>query len=216
MRQFAGEKKTKQRPNLKAVKFIAIAIAAFFCLRLAIIPINIAVTKGQHPNPQAIFVLGSDLRRSELGIELWKKHPEMNLWVSDSAAVIAKQEKFFSEKAFPPERLRLDAKSTDTVTNFTTMVDQFQAAKIKHLYLVTSAAHMDRSVAIAHVVLGSRGIVVTPVPLKEEGNIPWFYQESGKRTWRDRLRAISWLFTGKTGASMNPRLPPNQPANQQL
>jgi uncharacterized SAM-binding protein YcdF (DUF218 family) len=211
MKKFAGEQLTRRsKPSLKVVKFGAIAITAFVGCRLAIIPVNIAVAKRQQPNPQAIFVLGSDLRRSELGIELWKKHPEMNLWVSDSPAVIAKQQKFFTEKAFPRERLRLDGTSTDTVTNFTTMVDQFQSAQIKHVYLVTSAAHMDRSVAIASVVLGSRGIVVTPVPLPDKDKIPWFYQESWKRTWRDRARAILWVFTGKTGASMNPRLPVNQ------
>jgi len=92
----------------------------------------------------------------------------------------------------------LDGQAMDTVTNFTTLVGQFKQQRLQHLYLVTSDFHMRRARAIAAIVLGSRGIVVTPLPLLSP-----VASESPVKTLRDIGRSVVWLVTKRTGASLN-------------
>jgi uncharacterized SAM-binding protein YcdF (DUF218 family) len=89
----------------------------------------------------------------------------------------------------------------DTVTNFTSLVKEFKQRHIHHVYLITSDFHMPRSKAIANFVFGSRGIAFTPVPIPEQK-----FRESRLRIIRDSGRAILWIVTGHTGASLNPRV----------
>jgi uncharacterized SAM-binding protein YcdF (DUF218 family) len=207
MRKFQGEQENKPRRKGRPYGLIvAGGLLGIIGIRLGIIPIRIALTKNVTPQPQAIFVLGSDLKRSELAVELWEKNRNMRIWVSDTQSLLPKQQAFFDSKRIPKQVVELNGDSTDTVTNFTTMVAPFKAANIQHVYLVTSASHMNRSSAIATIVFGSQGIIVTPQPLQETSETPWFYQENRWRTMRDCLRSTLWLFTGKTGASFNPKL----------
>ena len=76
-----------------------------------------------------------------------------------------------------------------------------KAAGIKRIVLVTHAFHMPRAKAIAIFILGSQGIAFTPVtmPSKEP-------PETWLHIIRDISRAIFWLFTRRTGASLNPEL----------
>ncbi len=97
-------------------------------------------------------------------------------------------------------QLWLDGQAKDTVTNFTTLVEQLTQAHLQHLYLITSDYHMRRASAIAAIVLGSEGIGVTPVPVSSH-----IEQESVWRVLRDCGRSIIWLITKRTGASLNPR-----------
>ena len=61
---------------------------------------------------------------------------------------------------------------------------------------------MRRSRAIATIVLGSEGIVVTPIAVPSSGD----RSESLIRVVRDGGRSLLWIFTNRTGASLNPRL----------
>jgi len=58
--------------------------------------------------------------------------------------------------------------------------------------------------AIATIVFGSQGIVVTPLAVPSSGN----KSESLLRVLRDCGRSVLWFFSGKTGASLNPNLKP--------
>ena len=95
-----------------------------------------------------------------------------------------------------PSQLHLDGAATDTVTNFTTLVDDFVADNLHHVYLITSDYHMRRSRVIATVVLGSRGVVVTPVSLASGRD----EDESLVRVVRDFGRSLLWVVSGRTGA----------------
>lgn len=53
---------------------------------------------------------------------------------------------------------------------------------------------MPRARAIAFIVLGSRGIVFTPLPVVSNQN-----QESAFRIFRDVVRSLIWMFTNWTG-----------------
>jgi uncharacterized SAM-binding protein YcdF (DUF218 family) len=207
MKNFSGEKSVP-RINRRAVIIALGILLGFIGVVLGSIPVKIALTRYQHPQPQAILVLGGDYDRSRAAGDLWQRHQEMTIWLSEVELYFPEHQKIFRSKGVPDEKMRFDGKASDTVTNFTTTVDQFNNAKLNHLYLVTSDYHMNRATGIATIVYGSRGIIVTPVSVanKEGSKLAWYVQEKGSRTARDIARSILWLFTGKTGARFNPRL----------
>ena len=124
----------------------------------------------------------------------------MPIWVS-SGIPIPRTRSIFREANIPDHRLHFDRRATDTVTNFTTLVNDLASAGIRHLYLITSDYHMARARAIATLVLGSRSITFTPVSIPTPNAMP----ESPLRILRDTGRSILWLTTGRTGASFDPR-----------
>lgn len=152
------------------------------------------------PDPQAILVLEGQTSRVRLGATLAQQHPTLPLWVSGNPAGQPLNAAIFRQAGVAANRIHYDACATDTVTNFSCTVADLAEHRIRHVYLVTSDYHMTRSRAIAAIVFGSRGIVVTPVVLAAPDRHP----ESSWRTLRDVLRAILWLATGKTGASLKP------------
>ena len=85
----------------------------------------------------------------------------------------------------------------DTVTNFTTLADEFRAQGIKSLYLITSDDHMRRARVIGEIVLGSRGISFRSVSVPS-GRSP----EPMFKAVRDGARAILWVMTGRTGSTL--------------
>ena len=168
----------------------------------SIIPVKIAIAFHQTAVPQSIFVLGGDSQRMEFAARFWQSHKDLDIWVSDCDSNLDYNRRIFQRFGVPNRQLRFDGKATDTVTNFTSMVDKFAAQKIQHIYLITSDYHIRRSKAIATIVLGSQGIVVTPLAVPSWGD----RSESLVRVLRDCGRSLLWIFTGKTGASFNPRL----------
>lgn len=175
---------------------VGLAIALLF---FSIIVIRMAIAFQQAPLPQAIFVLGGDFARTTYAGQIWQAHPEMNVWVSDFSENLKEQRKILIRLGVPESHIRLDGQAMDTVTNFTTLVGQFKQQRLQHLYLITSDFHMRRARAIAAIVLGCRGIVVTPLPLPSK-TAP----ESWVKVLRDFGRSILWIATGRTGASLNP------------
>jgi uncharacterized SAM-binding protein YcdF (DUF218 family) len=169
---------------------------------LGIIPVKIAIAFQQTPLPQAIFVLGGDFQRMEFAAHFWRSHKDLDIWVSDFDSNLNYNRLIFQKFGVPDERLRLDGRATDTVTNFTTLAEDFVENKIQHIYLITSDYHMSRARAIATIVLGSQGIVVTPLAVPSLGD----NSESLIRVVRDCGRSLLWVFTNRTGASFNPRL----------
>jgi uncharacterized SAM-binding protein YcdF (DUF218 family) len=81
---------------------------------------------------------------------------------------------------------------------------------LQHIYLITSDYHTRRSRAIslrhgfanATVVLGSRGVVVTPVSVDSGRD----EDEALLKMVRDFGRSLVWVLSGRTGAGLNPRL----------
>lgn len=180
-------------------------VIAIACLGLfGVIPIRMAIAHQQAPTPQAILVLGGDTRRMRQAAKLMQSQPELEVWVSDLRWTFERNRRVFRQAGIAAQRLHFDFCPVDTVTNFTCLVadEEFTAEAIQHLYLVTSDYHMARARAIATIVLGSRGIVVTPVPVPSRGREP----ETWWRIGRDSLRSLAWIVTGRTGAKLGPQL----------
>ncbi|MBC7973197.1 MAG: YdcF family protein [Verrucomicrobia bacterium] len=146
--------------------------------------------------PQAILVLGGAPQRESFAAEFARRHPELPIWVSGGSPR-AYTESVFADAGVNLTRLHVDREAVDTVTNFTTLVDKFQARGITSVYLITSDYHMRRSRLIGELVFGSRGIDLKPIPMpSDHANEPL-----GKAV-RDGARAVLWLTTGHTGSTV--------------
>ncbi|MDZ8225843.1 MULTISPECIES: YdcF family protein [unclassified Nostoc] len=177
-------------------------VLAIALLLTSIIPARIAIAFHQTPVPQAIFVLGSASERMRFAAQFWQSRQNLDIWVSDFHWNLDVDRRIFLKYGVPDAKLHLDGRATDTVTNFTTLAEDFAHQKLQHVYLITSDYHMRRARAIATIVLGSQGIVVTPVAVASE-NQP---SESLVRVLRDCGRSFLWIFVSRTGSSLNPRL----------
>jgi uncharacterized SAM-binding protein YcdF (DUF218 family) len=146
--------------------------------------------------PKALLVLGGDTEREEFAANFARSHPDLDIWVSSGSNPEYAQW-VFDRAGIEPHRLHLDYQAVDTVTNFTTLVGEFQAQGIDSVYLITSDDHMLRAKVIGEIVLGSRGITykAIAVPSGREA-------EPVEKSIRDGLRAILWVTTGRTGASL--------------
>ncbi|MEA5569632.1 YdcF family protein [Calothrix sp. UHCC 0171] len=154
--------------------------------------------QSQLVKPQAILVLGGSttrLEREKFTANFAKQHPNIPIWISGGSPK-APTRKEFSKRGVDLKRLHLDYDAVDTVTNFTTVVDELEARKIKKVYLITSDFHMRRATVIGEIVLGSRGIALKPVPVPSNDKSP----EPIGKALRDGARAVLWLTTGYTGA----------------
>lgn len=191
----------KRKSKYRFLKLIGLVFALGLVL-VGIIPVRIAIALHQAPQPQAIFVLGSEPARMEFAARFWRSHSNLDIWVSDYASNEQPNRRIFQQFGVPNQRLRFDGRATDTVTNFTTLVGNFVSQKLQHIYLITSDYHMRRSRAIATIVLGSRGIAVTPMTVPSTGQ----KSESLVRVLRDCGRSVLWIVIGRSGASFNPIL----------
>jgi uncharacterized SAM-binding protein YcdF (DUF218 family) len=184
--------------KLKLVRWV-LTIAL---LLSSIIPARIAIAFHQTPVPQAIFVLGSASERMRFAAQFWQSRQNLDIWISDFAWNLEVNRRIFLQHGVPDAKLHLDGRARDTVTNFTTLAGDFAHQRLQHIYLITSDYHMRRASAIATIVLGSQGIVVTPVAVASQ-NQP---SESLMRVLRDCGRSFLWIILGRTGASFNPHL----------
>lgn len=147
-------------------------------------------------SPTAALVLGGDTEREEFAAEFAIENPDIDVWIS-SGANPEYSTWVFQESQISLERLHLDYRAVDTVTNFTTLVDDFERLDIKSVYLITSDYHMRRANTIATIVLGSRGIHYKSLPVNSERP-----PEPLIRSLRDGGRSILWVLTGKTGSEL--------------
>lgn len=150
--------------------------------------------------PEAIFVLGGHEERERLAAKLAQQHPDLPIWVS-SGSPRGYVKRIFAKAGIKSDRLHLDYHAIDTVTNFTTLVDQLKTQGIDSVYLITSENHMRRAIVIGEIVFGSRGIVIKPLSVPSKTP-----PEPLEKCLRDTARALLWLSTGYTGETiMYPR-----------
>ncbi|GAB4157837.1 MAG: hypothetical protein Fur0046_37540 [Cyanobacteria bacterium J069] len=146
--------------------------------------------------PDAVLVLGGATEREQFAAEFAKLHPDLPIWVS-SGSNPEYAEWVFEQAGIERDRLSLDYRAVDTLTNFTTLVDEFESRGISSVYLITSDYHMRRAWVIGKIVLGSRGIEFKPVTVPS--TLP---RETSDKVVRDAARAVLWVTTGHTGATL--------------
>lgn len=177
------------------MRYFVTGLAIALLLYFAAIPIRLSVARMRSPQPQAMLVLGGGVEREVAAANFAAQHLDLEVWISTGQEPAASAA-IFRLAEVDQNRLTLDYRAVDTVTNFTTTVRSFQQRNITHLYIVTSDFHMRRARAIAFFVLGSRGIAYTPMAVSSAHSS----EESALRTARDVGRSLLWLATGRTGA----------------
>lgn len=145
------------------------------------------------PPAQLILVLGGDADRERVAAHLARSdglpvvvsggtNPEYATWL------------FREREGLPAHQVRLDYRARDTLTNFTSLVDDLRQAHIRHALLVTSSDHMTRALLVGRIVAGSRGIHLTPVSVPCGSAC---VTESRTKIWGDGLRAAVWVLSGR-------------------
>ncbi|ERT08878.1 hypothetical protein M595_1110 [Lyngbya aestuarii BL J] len=185
-------------PSLGVTSALSVGVALTTLAN--VISVRSTLALQQTPEPQAILMLGGNPNREEFTAEFAKKHNHLDVWVSSGVDRRTATE-IFQQAGVDLGRVHLDYRAVDTVTNFSTLVEDLKKRDISHVYLITSDFHMSRAMAVASVVFGSQGIAFTPVPIPTEG----YPSESEVRIVRDVSRAVVWTFTGWAGENLHPR-----------
>lgn len=199
--------KSRCRSNVspKSLTSIGIGFCILLVFLLGFIPLRLAIATYQAPFPEAVLVLGGGEEREQAAAKLAQFDSSLNVWIS-SGIPVSRAQAIFQDAGISKERIYIDRRAVNTVTNFTSLIDGLRAHHIQHVYLVTSDFHMARAKVIATIVLGSQGIIFTPVPIPS--NHP---PEPCLPILRDSGRALLWIMTGRTGASLNPRVESYEP-----
>ncbi len=143
-------------------------------------------------SPELILVLGGDVDREEVGLSFAKEldlplvltggsNPEYANWLVEKSGISS-------------ERVQLDYRAADTFENFTSLIDDFSLMGIKHILLVTSEDHISRAMAVGQVILGSRGILLTGIPVSCNSTCP---PEKFQKRIVDLFRSFIWVLTKK-------------------
>ena len=145
-------------------------------------------------------MLGGDPKREDFAATFAQQHPDLPIWVS-SGSNQEYTEGVFSDAGISFDRLHIDRTAKDTVTNFTTLVDELRSRDISSVYLITSDYHMQRAQVIGEIVFGSRNISLKPVPVPSNES-----SEPIIKSVRDGARSILWVATGNTGSRLSQEL----------
>lgn len=202
--QKAAVRKNKPK-STKAARLKFVALLCLTPLLLIFLWLGYREIWGYFKQPQAIVMLGGSspyLEREKFTAEFAQRHPHILIWFSSGARSPVPYQAYttsiFVNAGVEPSRLHFDYQAQDTVTNFTTLVDQLQSRGIDSVYLITSDYHMRRAQVIGEIVLGSRGIDLKLVPMPSGQT-----SESLGKAIRDGFRAMLWLTTGHTGMSLS-------------
>ena len=180
----------------KRRRFIITMILGLSLSISSIIPLKMAIARSQAPYPEAILTLGGGHLREVFTAKFALTHAKLPIWISTGSKEMRAREIFYRE-GVDNRRVYIDRRATDTVTNFTTLVKDFKKQNIRHIYLITDDFHLPRAKAIALVILGSKGIIYTPVSIATTRPL-----ESKTKIVRDVARAFFWVLTGRTGSSL--------------
>jgi len=144
------------------------------------------------PQPQMILVLGGDVAREQAAAELARRR-SLPVVVSGGSNPEYAHWLFAQREGLPQGQVLLDYRAQDTVSNFTSLVDDLRRARIRHALLVTSSDHMERALLVGRLVAGSRGIHLSPVPVSCGDSCQ---REPRRKIWFDGLRSVLWVLSG--------------------
>jgi uncharacterized SAM-binding protein YcdF (DUF218 family) len=145
----------------------------------------------QPPEPQLILVLGGDTDREKMAADLARERGLPVVVSSGSNPEYAHW--LFGQRGMGGNRLHLDYRAHDTLTNFTSVVGDLRRARVRHVLLVTSADHMRRALLVGRIVAGSQGITLTPMAVSCRDRCK---NESISKVLCDGARALLWVITG--------------------
>lgn len=152
------------------------------------------------PAAEVISVFVEDPTRSIWALDLWKNKPGALLVMQGRPSSQSANVTYLRSQGLWPANtsrlIRLDP-GCDTVGQVAALARFLEQQKRPgQLTMVTSSAHMARTLAIARTVIGPMGWKVDGLAVVTQDNRP----EDGLRLVRDQLRAQMLRFTGITGS----------------
>ena len=119
-------------------------LGLFLLLLFVLFPLRRWITYGYYPDPQVILVLGGDFQRTRQAARLAQRYPHLPIVISDLPRFRPIHQQILDYARIDPQRITYDTCATDTLTNFTCLVDWLHRPHqppIHHVYLVTSDYH---------------------------------------------------------------------------
>jgi len=183
-----------------------LAAAGLWLLWPTVVGVGTGAAARRPGAPEVITVFVEDPQRTVAALDLWRTRPGSLLVLQgrpDSQAVNRRQlgrRGLLSDTtgADSPGGVVMLTRGCDTLGQLTTLASYL--AKLPQrpgrLTVVTGPAHLDRSLAIAHIVIGSAGWEVEGLPAITGDNRP----EGIWRLWRDQARAQFWRLSGWDGS----------------
>jgi hypothetical protein len=150
---------------------------------------------------RAIVVLADDPLRTEAALDLWEREPRSQFWILGGPYLLLASWDQLDRRGIAVEDPRLGTlmQGDDTVGQLT-MLSERLPREVRHVTLVTDRSHSRRSLLIARLALGRRGIRVDVPPDAElPARMP---PENPLRRWRDGLRVQLWRASGWDGRSL--------------
>ena len=145
-------------------------------------------------------MLGGDVDREKLGLNIANKlqmpiiisggsNPEYSDWLIAKIGISS-------------SLVRRDYRAKDTLTNFTSIVDELAQEKVNHILLITSNYHINRAKIVGEIITGSRGIRLTSLSIPCTS---YCEKENETKIRFDYLRAIVWITIGMDLKDVVPR-----------
>ena len=138
--------------------------------------------------PKVIFILGGHEERQRFAAKLALKYTNSPLLIS-SGGPQKYLTKIFTNAGVNNNRIYLDYRAKDTVTNFVSLIKKLKIQKINSIYLVTSNNHISRAKIIGEIIFGTQGIILKPFPVPS--NAP---SEPFEKLIRDGGRSLLWMI----------------------
>lgn len=152
--------------------------------------------------PEVITVFVEDPQRTVAALELWRQRPGSLLVLQGDPESQAINRRQLGRRGLlanlPSGGMVMLTRGCDTLGQLTTLADYLARlpGRPGQLTVVTGPAHLERSLAIARIVVGSAGWQVEGLSASTGDNryeAPW-------RLWRDQARAQLWRLTGWDGS----------------
>tara|TARA_Y100001968_G_C19377023_1_gene728211 strand:- start:495 stop:1064 length:570 start_codon:yes stop_codon:yes gene_type:complete len=178
---------------MKLFKIFLIASGSLIFYSITIGPVNPYIKAATNKkSPELIVVLGGDIRREKAGIRISKEIGIPLLISGGSNREYA--EWLIQKEGLAAHQVKLDYRAKDTLSNFTSIVDDLSNQEISHILMITSEEHFQRASIIGNIIIGSRGIKLTSLSLDCHVECK---KESYQKQLLDSIRALAWISTGK-------------------
>ena len=177
----------------KIYLIILIFFSTFLCYKYLL---PFMKSKFNNQQPQLILVLGGDIDREVAGIKIAK---ELNIPLIISGGSNSQfSDWLIKEGGISEDLVKRDYRAKDTLTNFTSIIDDLNEEEITHILLITSKYHIERAKVVCEIIASSRGIRLTSlsIPCKSFCSVKEQKESVPKRNI-DFVRSIIWVTTGK-------------------
>ncbi len=138
----------------------------------------------------AIVVLGGGIQREMFAAQVAQRHPQLPVLISSGSALPCVYRVLVEDHQIEWDRISIDWRAKDTVTNFTATLPWLQAEDHTHVVLVATDGHMGRAGLLAQIVWGWHGITYTPE------TFPGDHRTRPGKTALDVGRSLAWLILG--------------------